>query len=187
LIRKNGGKEVKAALFDMDGVLCDTQQYHHSCYVDIAKEYYGVTLDSNISNKLKGVLRYEGAKIFCKAVNIKANDENIKYVSDLKNKLYLKKVEENKDTLLCDGAISLLEKLKTNNIKMALASASSNAKFIFDTEVIFASIKPENKVSKKRKEKFEYYTFKINRTLSSTQVKISMDTDQDIIDLVTVK
>ena len=48
-----------------------------------------------------------------------------------------------------------------------------------------AVIMAENKVSKKRKEKFEYYTFKINRTLSSTQVKISMDTDQDIIDLET--
>jgi len=48
-----------------------------------------------------------------------------------------------------------------------------------------AVIMAENKVSKKRKEKFEYYTFKVNRTLSSTQVKISMDTDQDIIDLET--
>lgn len=130
LIRNNGGIQVKAALFDMDGVLCDTQQYHHSCYVEIARDYYGVNLDNNISNKLKGVLRYEGAKVICKAVNIKATDENIKYISDLKNELYLKKVEEKKDTLLCEGVLPLLKRLKANNVKMAVASASSNAKFI---------------------------------------------------------
>ena len=121
---------MKVALFDMDGVLCDTQKYHHSCYVEIAQKYYGITLKSNITNKLKGVLRYEGAKIFCKAVNIKANEENIKYVSELKTKHYLKKIEENKDNLLKEGALSLLDRLESNNIKMALASASNNAKFI---------------------------------------------------------
>ncbi len=123
---------MKAALFDMDGVLCDTQKYHHSCYVDIAKEYYNVTLDDNIENKLKGVLRYEGAKTICEAVNITPNEENIKYISDLKNKHYLKKIEENKDSLLKEGAISLLKKLKDNDVKIALASASSNAKFIIE-------------------------------------------------------
>jgi len=121
---------VKAALFDMDGVLCDTQKYHQSCYEYIAKEFYGITLDKKISDKLKGVLRAEGAKIFCKAVNIEPNENNINYISQLKNKHYLQKVEENKNSLLKDGAISLLETLKNNKIKIALVSASANARNI---------------------------------------------------------
>ncbi|MGD1821663.1 MAG: HAD family hydrolase [Pleomorphochaeta sp.] len=121
---------MKAALFDMDGVLVDTQKYHQSCYNDIAKDYYGIKLDKSINDKLKGVLRYEGAITFCKAVNIEPNEENIKYVSSLKNELYLKTIEKNKDSLLKPGAKQLLKRLKDKNVKLALASASSNAKYV---------------------------------------------------------
>jgi beta-phosphoglucomutase len=121
---------VKAALFDMDGVLCNTQEYHNACYAEIAKKNYNITLDSSIEDKLKGVLRNEGAKIFCKAVGIRPNKENIKYISTLKNNLYLKKIEENKDSLLATGTIELLQRLKNNNVSIALVSASANAKTI---------------------------------------------------------
>ena len=47
---------MKAALFDMDGVLCDTQQYHYSCYVDIAKKHYNVDLGDSIKTQLEAVL-----------------------------------------------------------------------------------------------------------------------------------
>ena len=126
---------MKAALFDMDGVLCDTQNIHHSCYRDIAKQY-NVTLDNNIFDKFRGILRIEGVKLFCNAINLEPNRKNIEYISKLKNDLYLKKIEENKESLLNEGAISLLEKLKQNNVKIALASASANAKHIIKTTKI---------------------------------------------------
>ncbi len=121
---------MKAALFDMDGVLCNTQEYHNACYAEIARKNYNVTLDSSIEDKLKGVLRNEGAKIFCKAVGLRPNKENIKYISSLKNDLYLQKIKENKDSLLSKGAIELLQKLKNHNVRIALVSASANAKNI---------------------------------------------------------
>ncbi len=121
---------MKAALFDMDGVLVDTQKYHRSCYNDIAKQYYNIELDETINEKLRGVLRREGAITFCKAVNIEPTEENILYVSTLKNNHYLKTIEKDKDNLLKPGAIELLSKLKNNKIKIALASASSNAKHV---------------------------------------------------------
>ena len=121
---------MKAALFDMDGVLCDTQQYHYSCYVDIAKKHYNVDLGDSIKTQLEGVLREEGVKIFIKAVNVEPTKENIKYISELKDKVYLEKVEANKDNLLNDGALSLLKRLKQRGVPIALVSASRNAKYI---------------------------------------------------------
>ena len=120
---------MKAALFDMDGVLCDTQKIHHSCYVDIAKQY-NVTLDEKIFDKFKGILRIEGVKLFCEAINLEINDENLNHISKLKNDLYLKKIEEKKESLLNEGTVSLLKKLKDNKVKTALVSASANAKHI---------------------------------------------------------
>lgn len=126
---------MKAALFDMDGVLCDTQKIHDSCYIDIAKQY-NVTLDESIFDKFEGILRIEGVKLFCNAINLEPTNDNINYISKIKNDLYLQKIEKNKESLLNEGTISLLKRLKANNVKTALASASANAKHIIKTTKI---------------------------------------------------
>lgn len=123
---------MKAALFDMDGVICDTQIYHESIYRDLAKEQYNTVLDKEISQQLKGVLKNEGAKVFCQAVGLEATEENMKKVYKQKNERYQKIIKEKGKTLLIDGAEDLIIKLKKNNVLLALASASSNASYIIE-------------------------------------------------------
>lgn len=69
---------MKAALFDLDGVLVDTKKHHVAIYKQIAQEKYGVTLNKKVIEALGGVLKNEGAKIICKAVGIEPTDENAK-------------------------------------------------------------------------------------------------------------
>lgn len=118
---------MKAALFDMDGVLVDTQKYHVGIYEQIAKEEYGITLSENNIEALGGVLKEEGAIIICNAVGIEATKENADKLYSIKDRLYKELIREKKSELLMDGAIELLQRLQDNHVKMALCSASSNA------------------------------------------------------------
>ena len=36
---------IKAVIFDMDGVLINTEPLHYQCWVEIFKERYGIDLD----------------------------------------------------------------------------------------------------------------------------------------------
>jgi beta-phosphoglucomutase len=117
---------MEAALFDMDGVLVDTQKYHVGIYQQIAK-IYGVELSKKDIESLGGVLKNEGAIIMCNVLGIDATKENADKLYFEKNEIYKQIIREKKSDLLMEGAIDLLEKLKTNNVKMALCSASSNA------------------------------------------------------------
>lgn len=121
---------MKAALFDMDGVLVDTQKYHIGIYKQMAKDEYGITLNAQEIEALGGVLKEEGAEIICNAVGIEATKTNSDKLYSIKDKLYKKIIREKKSDLLMEGAIELLQRLKDNHVKMALCSASSNAQEI---------------------------------------------------------
>lgn len=121
---------MKAALFDMDGVLVDTQKYHISIYQQIAKEEFNKTLSKETIEALGGVLKEEGAYIVAKEVGLSPTKENCARLYEKKNNRYKKIIKEKKEKLLMEGAIELLQRLKESNIKMALCSASSNAKEI---------------------------------------------------------
>ncbi len=121
---------MEAALFDMDGVLVDTQKYHVSIYQQIAKEEYNTILTEDIVIALGGVLKEEGAYIVAKALGIKPTKENCDKLYKIKNDRYKEIIREKKEELLNEGAVELLERLKSANVKMALCSASSNAKEI---------------------------------------------------------
>ena len=39
---------IKAVIFDMDGVLINTEPLHYQCWVEIFKERYGIDLDYDV-------------------------------------------------------------------------------------------------------------------------------------------
>lgn len=39
---------IKAVIFDMDGVLINTEPLHYQCWVEIFKERYGIDLDYEV-------------------------------------------------------------------------------------------------------------------------------------------
>ncbi|MFA6865730.1 MAG: HAD-IA family hydrolase [Sphaerochaetaceae bacterium] len=121
---------MEAALFDMDGVLVDTQKYHVGIYKKIAKDRFNIDLGEDIVAALGGVLKEEGASIICKAVGIDDTKKNRDSLYSTKNSMYKDLIAQKGKDLLMDGSIELLEELKNNNVKMALCSASSNAKTI---------------------------------------------------------
>ena len=111
--------QLEAVLFDMDGVIADTMQYHYSAWRDILKTM-GVTLTEDEFRPLFGqrhdnIIRY--------ALGNKMTYEEIEALSNKKQALYRERVA--KDIRPLPGAIELIESLKKNHIKTALASSAT--------------------------------------------------------------
>ena len=110
---------LEAVLWDMDGVIADTMQYHYSAWRDILKGM-GVTMTEEEFRPLFGqrhdnIIRY--------ALGNNMTHEQIEALSEKKQTLYRQRVS--KDIRALPGAIELMKTLNKNKIKLAVASSAT--------------------------------------------------------------
>ena len=122
-------KKYKAVIFDLDGVICHTDEYHYIAWKQIA-DGLGVSFDRNINNRLRGVSRMESLEIIlekydgevsCKLKEKLAYEKNETYKKLLRNMAPADVPVEVKETL---------EKMRAAGIKTAIGSSSKNAGLI---------------------------------------------------------
>lgn len=119
-------KELKAVIFDLDGVIADTARFHYQAWKKLASEI-GINLTYEFNENLKGVGRMESLDLIL-ALTEKdySNEEKIK-LANKKNRYYLEFVNRMTPSDLLPGVVKCFEVIKDNNIKIVLASASKNS------------------------------------------------------------
>lgn len=122
---------VKAVIFDLDGVITDTAEYHYLAWKSLADEL-GLPFDKEYNEKLKGVSRMESLELILALGDAEYTDEQKYQLADQKNELYKEMIKKVTPADLLPGIESLLKELKEAGILIALASASKNAPFILD-------------------------------------------------------
>lgn len=118
---------IKAFIFDLDGVITDTAEYHFSAWKQLAEEI-GVHFDREFNEQLKGVSRMDSLE------RIIALDPSLSFSQEEKEALATKKNEHYK-TLIKDmspddvlpGIVPLLDRIKEAGLLLAIGSASKNA------------------------------------------------------------
>lgn len=122
---------IKAVIFDMDGVLTETSHQHFLAWNRLAEEL-GYILPLEVKDAVRGISRLASLDIVLKAVNAdKRFTESEKLVlAEIKNIYYIESIKRFTAEDLSEGARELLELLKENGLKIALASASKNSKFL---------------------------------------------------------
>ncbi|SHH50047.1 beta-phosphoglucomutase [Clostridium grantii] len=119
---------IKAFIFDLDGVITDTAEYHFLAWEKTAK-ILDIPFDRAFNENLKGVSRMESLEKILVNGN-KQNDltyeEKLKLAYD-KNQYYVELIEQITEKDLLPGIEDLLKELKQKKIKIGLASASKNA------------------------------------------------------------
>jgi beta-phosphoglucomutase len=145
--------KIKCAVFDLDGVITETSDQHFEAWQYLG-EKLGISLEPSFEEKLKGISRMESLEIILKAHNLSRKyslEEKVK-LTDIKNNYYKKLLKGFTRDNINQGVIRLFEYLKTNNIFLALGSASKNSPFILEAlqiEQYFDYIvDPRNKASK---------------------------------------
>lgn len=123
--------EIKACLFDLDGVIVDTAKYHFIAWREIADELgFEFTLQNN--ERLKGVSRMRSLEILLEAGGISLDEDAKELLAAKKNNNYLKYVYQITSEELLPNAMNFLKECKDHKIKTALGSASKNAMLILE-------------------------------------------------------
>ena len=81
---------IKGFIFDLDGVLTDTAEYHYQAWKRLA-EQEGLPFDRQINESLRGVPRRESLLIIL--AGRPASEERIQTLMERKNEMYLEFLE----------------------------------------------------------------------------------------------
>jgi beta-phosphoglucomutase len=119
---------IKAVLFDLDGVLVSTDEYHYRSWVRIAKEEGFDFFDHEFNHQFRGVGRMECVEILTRASGRLFTTEQKKEIADRKNRYFAESLSSVSPVELLPGALAALKELRRRGIKIAVASNSRNAK-----------------------------------------------------------
>ncbi|WP_149527424.1 beta-phosphoglucomutase [Sphingobacterium hotanense] len=143
---------LQACLFDLDGVLVDTAKYHYLAWKQLANSL-GFDFKELQNEELKGISRVESLKKILAWGGLDFPQERQDELASLKNSWYVEMISEMKADEVLPGSFELLEELRTNQIRIALGSASKNAQLILDNTGLtpyFDAIVDGNVVSKSK-------------------------------------
>lgn len=143
---------LKAALFDLDGVLVDTAKYHFLAWRKLANSL-GFDFSEHDNEQLKGVSRTESLEIILNLGGVSKTDEEKAALCDLKNQWYVEMIGGMDPSELLPGVVPYLEALRSRGVKIALGSASKNAGMILEKTGItgyFDAIVDGTKVSRSK-------------------------------------
>lgn len=118
-----------AYIFDLDGVLVDTAHYHFLAWNRLAKEL-GFSITEQENERLKGVSRMKALDIVLEMGNVNASAEEKEEMAARKNNWYVEYLETLDQGHLLPGAHEFIAASKKMGIKIALGSASKNARTI---------------------------------------------------------
>lgn len=121
----------KAVIFDLDGVICFTDQYHYQAWKKIADEE-GIYFDTLINNRLRGVSRMDSLDIILEKAKREYTEEEKIVLADKKNEIYRSLLQKMTPADVSDDVSMTLKELKNRNYRIAIGSASKNTRFILD-------------------------------------------------------
>lgn len=121
---------IKAFIFDLDGVIVDSAEYHYQAWGQLAMEL-GIPFDRTHNERLKGVSRMESLELILENSKDHAYTPSEKMLlADRKNDNYKQLIEQISPGDLLPGIGRLLQDLREADIRIGLASASHNAPII---------------------------------------------------------
>jgi beta-phosphoglucomutase len=123
--------KIQAVIFDLDGVIVDTAQFHFIAWKELAAEW-NYTLTPEDNEKLKGVSRMDSVNKIAQWANVQTKPEQLLDIAHRKNEIYLRFCNQLTPQHVLPGISSLINTLKANGVFISLGSASKNARFVLD-------------------------------------------------------
>lgn len=123
----------QGVLFDLDGVITDTAEYHYRAWKSLAQEL-GIDIDREFNEQLKGVSREDSLDLILKHGSKRSDidDDTFKELAAKKNDVYVEMIQSFSEDDIFPGILPLLQELKQHHIKIALASASKNGPLLLE-------------------------------------------------------
>lgn len=120
---------MKGIIFDLDGVICSTDQYHYQAWKSLADEL-GIYFDETINNRLRGVSRMESLEIILEKAKESYKENEKQTFAEKKNNIYKELLKQMTTTDLSEEVKNTLDELRNRGYKLAIGSSSKNTKQI---------------------------------------------------------
>ena len=150
--QENITSNIKACLFDLDGVLVDTAIYHYQAWKRLAHTMnFDFTEEQN--EQLKGVSRMESLTKILAWGNITKTEPEKLELAALKNSWYVEMITKMTPNEVLPGTVEFLTVLTEAGYKLALGSASKNSALILERTNLahfFHEIVDGNRVNKSK-------------------------------------
>ena len=140
----------KAVLFDLDGVITDTAEYHYLAWKALAEELGIEGVNRSFNEQLKGVSRDDSLQKILDLGQLTVSSEEFAELADRKNRNYVDMIQKVSPRDIYPGILELLRALREKGIKIALASASKNGPFLLkqmDIEDYFDAVADPAKIA----------------------------------------
>lgn len=121
----------QGVIFDLDGVICHTDQYHFKAWKMLA-DRLGIYFDEKINHRLRGVSRMESLEIILEHYDGECTQQEKLAYAQEKNGSYQKLLQQMTPDDLCPGVMETLETLRGLGIRLAIGSSSKNAQMILE-------------------------------------------------------
>ena len=143
----------KAIIFDLDGVICFTDEYHYRAWKALA-DRLNAPFDRTINNRLRGVSRMASLEIVLETyTGPELSEEEKAALATEKNEMYRESLKEMSPADLSDEVRETLNALRAKGLKLAIGSSSKNAPFILKQiglEGYFDAVSDGNNISRSK-------------------------------------
>lgn len=120
---------MRAVIFDLDGVICFTDQYHYQAWKQLADKI-GVYFDEQINGRLRGVSRMDSLDIILERADREYSGEEKAQMAEEKNAIYVRLLENMTPADLSAEVKETLDELRNRGYLLAIGSSSKNTKKI---------------------------------------------------------
>jgi beta-phosphoglucomutase len=153
VVKKQGTfmiREMRAAIFDLDGVIVDTAKYHYLAWKRLANDL-GFDFTETDNERLKGVSRVRSLEILLDIGRLNLDEETKSQLAARKNDWYVEYISNMDESEILPGVVEYVKSIRAKGIKTAIGSASKNTPLILERlgiASLFDSIVDGNKVNK---------------------------------------
>jgi beta-phosphoglucomutase len=121
--------DIQGFIFDLDGVLTDTAEFHYRAWQRLADEE-SLPFDRQANEALRGVARRDSLLII--VGDRPYSEAQLQEMMERKNRYYVESIQTITPQNLLPGAVALLDELRQAGMKIAIGSASKNAKTVIE-------------------------------------------------------
>lgn len=143
---------IKGIIFDLDGVLLKTDQFHYLAWGKIA-EKFSIPFSYEINDRLRGVSRMDSLNIILSYSKESFSEIEKEEIADEKNEIYRSYLQKMTPKDVDDSIRETLKKLKDIGLKLAIGSSSKNTNLILEkTHLLeyFDAVSDGNNITKSK-------------------------------------
>jgi beta-phosphoglucomutase len=121
--------DIQGFIFDLDGVLTDTAEFHYRAWQKLADEEH-LPFDRQANEALRGVARRKSLMLI--VGDRQYSEDQIQEMMERKNRYYVESIQTITPKNLLPGGLELLKELRQAGIKIAIGLASKNARNVIE-------------------------------------------------------